>query len=177
MKYLKYLLYLIIFIVLAFLIISMPRGYKNIMKKLKTTNTYAIHNVKTGKDIRVYNAGIDDGQKIILYKHQNWECMTWQFIQLEEDTYLLKNLYTEKTFQPSSTPKSGVDLWQKPLGGDPLQYWEFLKQPDETYLIRLKGTELYITISSDKTDSPIILMPKQNSPDQQWKLIEQHPLF
>ena len=173
----KYFIYLIVFIVLACLIILAPRVYKDIVKKQNTSNVYAIQNVQTGKDIRVYNAGIDDGQKIILYQHHNWECMTWQFIQLEKDTYLLKNLYTQKTFQPSASPEPGVTLWQQTLGGDSLQYWEFIKQPDETYQIRLKGTELYITVSSDQNDSAIILMPKQNSPAQQWKLIEQHPVF
>ncbi len=173
----KYLLYSIAFVVIACIVILIPRVYKDIVKKQNTKNTYAIQNVKTGKDIRVYNAGIDDGQKIILYEHHNWECMTWQFIQLEQDTYLLKNLYTQKTFQPSAALGPGVALWQQTLGGNPLQYWEFMKQPDETYLIRLKGTELFITVSSDQNDSSIILMPKQDSPEQQWKLIEQHPII
>ena len=141
----KYLVYLIVFIVLSCLLILVPRLYKDIVKKQNTINTYAIQNVKTGKDIRVYNAGIDDGQKIILYSHHNWECMTWQFIQLEENTYLLKNLYTQKTFQPSASPEQGATLWQQTMGGDRLQYWEFIKQSDEIYQIRLKGTELYIT--------------------------------
>jgi len=153
------------------------RIYAGYQIKRNRVNTYAIQNVNTGKGIRVHNAGIDDERKIILYTHQNWECMTWQFIQLEGDVYLLKNLYTKKTFQPSSSPEAGVSLWQQPLGGNRLQYWEFLKQPDETYFIRLKDTDLYITISSDKNHSDIILMPLQNSPDQQWKLIEQRPIF
>lgn len=101
----------------------------------------------------------------------------FQFIQLEQDTYLLKNLYTQKTFQPSASPKPGIALWQQTLGGNSLQYWEFIKQSGEIYQIRLKGTELFITVSSDQNDSAIILMPKQNSPDQQWRLIEQHPIF
>jgi len=67
-------------------------------------------------------------------------------------------------------------LWQQPLGGS-LQFWEFLKQQNEIYLIRLKGTELYITISAENNHSDIILMPLQNSASQQWKLIEQHPIF
>ena len=153
------------------------RAYNGYLKKKNTVNSYAIQNIKTGKNIRVHNAGINDETKIILYSHHNWECMTWQFIKLEGDTYLLKNLYTQKTFRPSLSPVAGVDLWQQPLGGDNFQYWEFLKQSDEAYLVRLKDTELYITVSSDENNSPIILMPLQNSTGQQWRLIEQHPLF
>jgi hypothetical protein len=111
----------------AFIAVSLPRQYKNIKRKLETVNTFAIQNIETGKDIRVHNAGIDNACKIILFSHQNWECMTWQFIQLEGDSYLRKNLYTHKTFQPSAPPEAGVALWQQPLGGNSLQYWEFLK--------------------------------------------------
>jgi hypothetical protein len=164
-------------VVLLFAIVVVPRLYHTYLRKRNTANSYAIQNVKTGKVIRVLNAGIKDGQKIILYSHRNWECMTWQFIQLEGETHLLKNLYTQKTFQPSSDSEQGIALWQQPLGGDSRQYWEFLKQSDEeVYLIRLKGTELYVTISSEKNNSAVILMPLQNSTVQQWKLTPQIPI-
>lgn len=153
------------------------RIYKDINKKLKFANTYAIKNVETGRNIRVHNAGIDDGTKIIIYSPHNWECMTWQLIQLENNAYLLKNLYTEKTFQPSSNPAAGVELWQQTLGGSRLQYWEFIKQPDEKYLIRLKDTELYLTVTSGENNSPVVLMPEQNSTGQQWKLLRQNPVL
>lgn len=161
--------------ILAILVFAGPRAYLTHRLKLGTTNTFAINNVKTGMNIRPYNAGIDNGTKIVQYKNKNWECMTWQFIKLEDGSYLLKNLWNDKTFQPSSTPKPGVALFQQPIEANRLQYWEFLKQSDETYQIRLKGTELYVTVSSDKSNSDVILMPNQNSADQQWKLIEQHP--
>ena len=173
----KYLFISLLSLVLLFTLAFGHRIYYGYLKKRDIANTYAIKNVKTGKALRVYNAGINDGRKIILYTHQNWECITWQFIQLEGETYLLKNLYTQKTFQPSSSPKSGVTLWQQTLGGDTSQYWEFIKQSDETYLIRLKNTELYITVTSDKNNSDVILMPMQNSTEQEWKLIEQRPIF
>ncbi len=143
----------------------------------KIDGTYAIQNVQTGKNLRPYNAGVADGNKIVLYNHAEWKCMTWQFIQVDRETYQLKNLYTSKTFQPSSKLEPGVALWQQPLKEDNLQYWEFIKQLDKTYLIRLDGTDLYVTISSDKTNSPIILMPRQNSIGQQWKLVKQNPRF
>lgn len=171
----KVIIILIVVLVLPIVILLTFRISKDINKKLKFANTYAIQNVQTGKNIRVQNADIENGIGIILYSHHNWECMTWQFIQLEDNIYLLKNLYTEKTFQPSSTPKDNVSLWQQTLGGTPLQYWEFLKQSNDTYLIRLKNTELYITITSTEDDSPIVLMQKQNSNTQKWKLVRQNP--
>lgn len=86
---------LLILIVLSAIIFA-PRIYKDVKKKRNYANTYAIQNVGTGKDIRVHNAGNDNGTKIILYNHNNWECITWQLIELEDNAYLLKNLYTQK---------------------------------------------------------------------------------
>lgn len=146
-------------------------------QKQNYANTYAIQNVSTGKDIRVKNVGVKDESEIILYTHNEWECPTWEFIQLEDNTYLLKNLCTQKTFEPSSSPKQGVGLWQQSLGRSHFQYWEFIDQYDETHLIRLKDTELYLTATSDEDNSPIILMPKQESDKQLWKLIRQNPIY
>lgn len=103
--------------------------------------------------------------------------MTWQFIEEEGESYQLKNLFTLKTFQPSTKPEVGFTLGQQPLKEDGSQYWEFIKQPDNSYLIKSKDTDLYVTISSDKTNSSITLMPKQNLTGQQWKLVEQNPWF
>lgn len=152
------------------------RTYKDLVKKRGFANTYAIQNVGTGKDIRVHDAGIADGTKIILYTHHAWECMTWRFIEVEESTFLLQNLYTQKTFQPASSPEAGVGLWQQPLGGSRLQYWEFLKGPDETYLIRLKGTELYLTAASAEDNSTVVLAQKNGSDMQLWKRVRQTPV-
>ncbi|WP_310603407.1 RICIN domain-containing protein [Anaerosporobacter sp.] len=160
---------------LGYLVMLGQRLYHNNQRKLSTVNTFAIQNKKTGMDIRPFNAGIGDEVKIIQYKHHNWECMTWQFIKLEDGSYLLKNLYTHKTFQSSSALESGVTLWQQPLEANKFQYWEFLRQSEDEYLIRLKDSELYVTVSDDKNNSSIILMPMQNKLEQHWKLIEQHP--
>lgn len=154
-----------------------PRIHKDIQKKRNYANTYAIQNVANGKDIRPYNAANEDGTKIILYSHNDWECLTWQLIGLEDNTYLLKNLYTQKSFQPSFTPASGVTLWQQTLGGSRLQYWEFIKQSNGNYLIRLKDTGLYLTADSDENNADIILMPLQGSDNQQWRLIRQNPII
>lgn len=138
---------------------------------------YAIQNVQTGKNLRPYEARKANGNKIVLYDHHGWKCMTWEFSHLQGDTYQLKNRYTDKTFQAASSPASGIALWQQPIKDDNAQDWEFIKQAKNTYRIRQKGTDLYITISSTDTNSPTILLPKQNSTGQLWKLVEQDPWF
>jgi hypothetical protein len=154
--------------------LSKTDGGNTVVSPPIINGSFAIHNVKTGKNIRPYNAGISDGNDIILYPHHEWKCMTWQFHHIDGTAYQLQNLYTQKTFEPMSILELGVALWQQPLNTNSPQ-WEFIKQQEEIYLIKLKGTELYITISSDKTNSPIILMPYENSNNQQWVLLEQYP--
>ena len=172
----KTLFYALIGIIVVVALIFGPRIYKGILLKKDKVQTYAIQNVATSKCIRPYNAGFKDNNSVILYSLNNWECITWQFIELEENTFLLKNLYTEKTFQPTSEPSEGVTMWQKPLGGSKQQYWEFIKQENGTYYIRLKGTELYLTAATGEQNADIVLKPLQKTTDQQWKLIEQHPI-
>lgn len=137
--------------------------------------TYAIQNVATGKNLRPYEAGKATGNKIVLYNHHSWKCLTWRFLPIEGNSYQLENLYTAKTLDASAKPVSGVSLWQQPLQTGHPPAWEFVKQADQTYLIRLKGTELYVSTTSDQTNSAIVLLPNQSSTRQRWKLIEQDP--
>lgn len=137
----------------------------------------AIQNVETGKNLRPYEAGAKDGNRIVLYDAINWKCMTWKMEKVADNTYTLRNFFTGKTIQPSEAPLPGVSVFQQPLKKDAPQQWEFLKQPDGAYMIRLKGTELFISISSDKTNSAIVLQPDQKSKKQEWKLLEQNPIY
>jgi hypothetical protein len=140
--------------------------------------TFAIQNVRTGKNLRPFEAGSQDGNKIVLYNHIEWKCMTWDFINIKDNTYQLKNLFTSKTFQPEGNAIAGCALnQQKLIAGSPAQQWEFVPAGDNNYYIRLKGTELYITLSdaSGKTNSAIVLQPKQNSDLQLWRLVRQNP--
>lgn len=170
------LFYILVVLIVLVVVVFGPRIYKGIKLKQDKVNTYAIQNMKTKKCIRPYNAGFKDNNKVILYSLNNWECITWQFIELDKGTFLLKNLYTEKTFQPVSEPNEGLSMWQKPLGGTKEQYWEFIKNSDNSYLIRLKGTELYLTAESDEQNADIILSPLLNIESQKWNLVEQHPI-
>ena len=142
--------------------------------------TYAIQHVKTGKNLRPYEAGKHDGNKIVLYNHVEWKCMTWDFINIKDNTYQLKNLFTSKTFQPAGDPRAGCVLDQQVLAkGNRMQEWEFVPAGKNSYNIRLRGTELFVTLSDEagKTNSPIVLQPQQNSDLQMWKLVKQNPAF
>jgi hypothetical protein len=147
---------------------------KDIHKKLNFKNTFAIQNVQSGKVLRPLDAQAADNTQLILYDHHNWECVTWQFIKLESDTYLLKNLFTEKTFQPASAQATDR-LSQQELGGTPLQYWELVEQAESTFKIRLRGTDLYLIAPSAETNSGAALQPRLDSPTQSWRLLKQTP--
>lgn len=140
------------------------------------SGTYAIQNTVTGKNLRPYEAGNQNGNRIVSYSHVEWKCMTWEFRQVKDNTYQLKNLFTSKTFQAKDSPaKQGSALEQQPLATTDAQQWEFIKKADNTYQIRLKGTELYVTASSAQTNTDIVLQPEKKEALQLWRLVAQNP--
>ena len=140
-------------------------------------SSYAIQNVKTVQNLRPYEAMSNNGNKIVMYEHKAWQCMTWDFIQIKGNIYTLKNQYTSKTIQSSETPaKIGSKLIQEPLKSSDNQQWEFIPFSNNNYLIRLKGTDLYITATEKTDNTPVLLQPKKPADLLQvWRLIEQHP--
>lgn len=141
--------------------------------------TFAIKNVQTGMLLRIKDANKTNGTPLVAYSPVNWKCMTWDFKHVEGQTYQLRNLFTNKTFQPNTgKPAAGVPLEQQPLVTRQLnQQYEFIPVSKNVYLIRAKGTELYITPmdKSGSTDTGITLDAKDNSKLQQWTIYEQHP--
>lgn len=114
----KKLLAIVAFLILAIIVV----GAQTI------SGTYAIQNTVTNKNLRPYDAGNQNGNRIVLYNHVEWKCMTWQFIKLADNTYQLKNLFTSKTCQAKDlTDKKGSSLEQQPLANSSLQQWEFIK--------------------------------------------------
>ena len=141
--------------------------------------TFAIKNVETGKLLRIKDAKRNEGTPLVLYSPVNWKCMTWDFKPISGDIYQLSNLFTNKTFSPEKEMK-GSGLEQMVIDeGNEQQHWEFLKQVDGTYLIRLSGTDLYLTPSDPdgKVNSPVILVGRQKNGLQCWTIYEQHPSF
>jgi hypothetical protein len=139
---------------------------------------YAIKNVQTGMLLRVKDANSKNGTPLVAYYPENWKCMTWNFKKTDANTYQLQNLLTKKTFQPIGTVAANAAFDEQPfVAGDGKQQYEFIPIKKDTYLIKLKGTDLYITPADSKgsVNSAIILAKKRNTPDQLWSIYEQAP--
>ena len=143
--------------------------------------TYAIKNVATGMLLRIKDANNANGTPLVAYNPVNWKCMTWDFKQVEGQTYQLKNLFTGKTFEAKSEKASeGVALEQQPFDAKAAdQQYEFISVGENVYQIRLKNTDLYLSPSDSKGDinTNIILAKKSNTKLQQWTIYEQHPEY
>jgi hypothetical protein len=162
-----------LFVIVAILFCS----FTSIAQKIQ--GTYAIKNVSTGMLLRVMDANKKNETPIVAYSPTNWKCMTWDFNQVEGNTYLLRNLFTNKTFQPQKGEVSeGIALEQQPIDNSiTTQQWEFISAANNTYMIKLKGSDLYVT-PSDKNgavNSKIILSKKRSDKTQYWSVYEQHP--
>ncbi len=138
--------------------------------------TFAIQNIGSGKDLRPLEAGRQDGNRIILYDHHAWKCLTWTFNQAGSDSYRLTNYYTGKTLDAASRPVAGEPLVQHLAIPNSLA-WDFVAQPGNSYAIRMAGTNLYVTAASEKTNTQITLAPFTNENSQKWRLIPQRPWF
>ncbi len=140
--------------------------------------TYAIKNVQTGMVLRIKDANKKDGTPLVAYTPVNWKCATWDFNHIDGQAYKLQNLFTGKTIQsPNEAPAAGDALKQQPVSNAINQQYEFIPVEKNVYLIRLKGTDLYITPSDNKgtVNDPIIFSKKNGSKLQQWTIFEQHP--
>lgn len=145
------------------------------------SGTYAIKNIQTGMLLRPQEANKRDGTPIVLYNPVNWKCVTWNFKSVNNtNTYQLQNLFTNKTLQPvNSLPTEKTTLYQQPLSSPNAQQqqWEFMPVATDVYLIRLKGTDLYLT-PADKDgaiNAVVELAKKKEGPSQKWTIYEQHP--
>ncbi|MFB6456828.1 RICIN domain-containing protein [Chitinophaga sp. Hz27] len=141
--------------------------------------TYAIANVETGIYLRIKDADTQNGTSIVAYSPVNWKCVTWDFKQVDNNAYQLTNLYSGKTFQPANlTPVAGSQLEEQPVNANQeTQQYEFLSAGNAQYLIRLKGTDLYITPADNKgrINAPVKLANKIPGNLQHWTLKAQHP--
>lgn len=143
--------------------------------------TYAIKNVQTGMLLRIKDANKANGTPIVAYTPVSWKCMTWDFKHVEGAYYQLQNLFSNKTFQPVQSPAvNGSALEEQPLKENAAgQVYEFIPVSKDVYLIKLKGTDLYLTPSdgAGAVNSVITLAPRKTTPLQQWTIYEQHPEF
>lgn len=164
----------IIYIILIFSLLQSATTFSQVIK-----GTFAIKNLQTGMLLRIKDAKKSDGTPLVAYTPVNWKCVTWDFNYIDGQTYQVKNLFTGKTFQSKSeTAFAGVEMQQQPfMDHQANQQYEFILVADNIYLIKLKGTDLYLT-PSDETgtvNSSIILSQKTGNKIQQWTLYEQKP--
>ena len=141
--------------------------------------TYAIKNVQTGMLLRIKDANGKNGTPLVAYAPVNWKCVTWDFKHVDGATYQLKNLFTGKTFQSTSgAAAEGVTLEQQTLvNAQANQLYDFIAVQKDIYLIKQKGTELYVTpVEETGTENTgIKLAKKQDGKLQQWVIYEQKP--
>lgn len=141
--------------------------------------TYAIMNVGNGMLLRIQDANKKDGTPLVAYSPVNWKCVTWDFNKNEGNTYQLRNLFTNKTFQPQNTnPVSGTALHQQPIAlNQNNQLYEFILVEKDVYMIKLKNTDLYLSPAELKgnVNSAIVLTEKKGNKEQLWTIYEQHP--
>lgn len=141
--------------------------------------TYAIKNVETGKLLRPINASKADGASIVMYSPTNWKCLTWDFHHVINNTYLLQNLFSDKTFMPGSNSiTTGTELKQFGIDtNSKIQQWEFIEVTEGQYRIKLAGTDLYITPAdpSGATNSVVVLRNKLDGNLQLWTIYIQNP--
>lgn len=143
----------------------------------KITGTYAIKNVQTGIYLRIKDANTKNGTPIVAYTPVNWKCVTWDFQQVNGQTYQLKNLFSGKSLQPVQ-PAAGTTLEEQPLNpGLSVQQFEFIPVEKDVYRIKLKNTELYLTPADDQgtTNAPVKLDKKSDGKLQYWSLHQQSP--
>lgn len=161
-------------VLLAVLLLITGPGFTQVIQ-----GTYAIKNVQTGMLLRIKDANGKNGTPLVAYSPVSWKCMTWDFKHVDGNTYQLRNLFTSKTFQPKEgTAVEGITLEQQPLvNAQANQQYEFISVKKDVYLIKAKGTALYITpVDKDGTiDTGIKLSPKDGSKLQQWTIYEQKP--
>ncbi|WP_343691221.1 RICIN domain-containing protein [Chitinophaga sp.] len=131
--------------------------------------TYAIKNVASGMVLRIRDANTANGTPIVPYSPVNWKCVTWDFKNVEGQAYQLRNLFSGKTLQPKGTAMEGGTMEEQPIAG---QQYELLPGDKNSYMIRVRGTDLYIT---QRENDIVLAAKKKDLTSQSWTLVAQDP--
>ena len=147
-------------------------------KSQDISGTFALKNVKTGIYVRIKDANSKDGTPIVAYSPVEWKCVTWDFKKQTDNSYQLINLFSHKTMASRFEAKENVVLEEQPInGGNNNQKFDFILAGKGIYLIKLSGTDLYLSPSDSagKINAPIILKKRDDSKLQYWQLVAQNP--
>lgn len=136
--------------------------------------TFAIQNVETGKNIRPKGGRSFEGNSIVVYNLHKWACLTWRFVQASDGSVLLANVYSKKMLGVSGQAAPGTTLAQYARSSSSVS-WDIDEHADGSVLIRLHGTQLYVTATSGEINSAVVLAPPNGSNLQNWRLIKQKP--
>jgi len=138
--------------------------------------SYQIRNVKYADLLRPEDANNANGTRIVLYPGQPWKCMTWKLLPAGAETFHVRNHFTSKTFDCSST-NAVSPVVQVPFGKDAAvrPAWRFIKLPDGTYEIADSKTGKVLTAEKERGSAKVALEVWHEQPEQKWELIEIDP--
>ena len=137
--------------------------------------TYQIRNVKYGDLLRPRDANHANGTPIVLYSAQPWKCMTWRLQPAGETAFLVRNLFTGKTFHAAfATNAQPADVTQVPLPKNASEgpAWRFVLLDDGHYKITddKSGKVLTAVKKTGEYSAIIAVAPWSNLDDQKWTL-------
>ncbi|TDW61597.1 ricin-type beta-trefoil lectin protein [Novosphingobium sp. PhB55] len=136
--------------------------------------TFAIQNVETGKNIRPKGGRSFEGNSVVVYNLHKWGCLTWRYVPAADGSVLLANVYSKKMLGVSGQTTPGATLAQYARSSSSVS-WDIEEHADGSFLIRLHGTQLYVTATSGEINSAVVLAPPNGSNLQNWRLIKQKP--
>ena len=102
--------------------------------------------------------------------------MTWKLFPTGTDTFQVRNHFTSKTFDCSST-NAASPVVQVPFGKEASARptWRFIKLTGGNYEIADVKTGRVLTAEKERVSTKIALEPWQEQPEQKWELIEIDP--
>ena len=150
--------------------------------QIPEATTYQIRNSKYGTLLRPKNANHANGTPIVLHTAQPWKCMAWKLQSVDQSGFLVKNLFTHKTFSAKHDGNNAqsaaviqVPLSQEATKGKAI--WQFIRLKDGNYKIVDKQSESVLTADPKGDESHIIitLEPWHDLPAQKWVLEKVDP--
>ena len=130
--------------------------------------------LKTRKAIDITGgaAGASDGTNIQTYAPNDTDAQKWEFIKNEDETYTIKNPYTEKVLDAKSAGTSegtNIQLWTS--NGSCAQKWNITFE-GEYYVFSSACSELVLDVNNASTDdgANIQLWTSNGSDAQKWKV-------
>jgi hypothetical protein len=141
--------------------------------------TCQIRNVKHQELLRPRDANNANGTPIVLYPAQPWKCMTWKLQPAGESAFLLRNLFTAKTFSAAadaSGPHQPVTQVPLAKDGEGAPKWQLTRLEDGSYkIIDSKSGKALTALKEVGSSLKIIVAAWENKAEQKWELLPIDP--